>query len=396
MIFDVRLPEFKRAVSLVAGVAKTKISNPIAENIVLETQDDKLTISATNLSISIRTSIEIQNYEQGGSVAVSARLLSQILSVAQGPAIKFKRTLRDSAISLMDGSGSGFTIAVMSTDEWPTIIPDVEGAECHIPASVLRDVIRWTAFATSDERARYSLGGVLLNIQGTRHRWVATDGRRLSLIEVNIDGSQPVNALIPAQTLRELLHALPEEGTVKMVVGERRILFETDNVTIASTLMENNFPPYEKLIPAMYNYTITFSSSELLHAVRCASLLQSRNPMITIRTLRHGAINVSGTETEAGYAESAIKADIGSFNAMLHYNANYLIDLLRARLNEQQDTMTLNLVEGSDAGYFIPSIIGANNVLHIVMPMTSRDDDQSDDDTTGGEDEDEIAEMSER
>lgn len=392
MKFDVWLPEFKRAVSLVAGVAKTKISNPIAENIVLETQDDKLTISATNLSISIRTSIEIQNYEQGGSVAVPARLLSQILSVARGPVIKFSQTKRDSAISLMDGACSSFVVAVMSTDDWPTIITDVDGTECHLLASVLRAVINWTVFATSDERARYSLGGVLLDIDGTRHRWVATDGCRLSLIEVNIDGSQPVNALIPAQTLRELDRALPEDGTVKMVVGERRILFETDNVTIVSTLMENNFPPYDKVIPETYDHTITFSSSELLHAVRCASLLQSRNPMITIQTLQHGAIKVSGPETEAGYAESAIKADIGSFNVMLHYNANYLIDLLRARLNEQQDTMTLNLVEGSDAGYFIPSIIGANNVLHILMPMTSRDDGQSDDDTTGGEDEDEIEE----
>lgn len=390
MIFDVWLPDFKRAVSLVGGVAKTKLSNPVVENIVLETQGDRLTIAATNLSVSIRTSIEIQNYEQGGSVAVSARLLSQILSVARGPAIKFKRTRRDSAISLMDEAGSGFTIAVMGTDNWPTIIPDVEGAECHIPASVLRDVIRWTAFATSNERSRYSLGGVLLDIQATRHRWVATDGRRLSLIEVNIDGSQPVNALIPAQTLREVLNALPEDGTVKMVVGERRVMFDIDNVTIASTLLENNFPPCEKFIPTTYDYAITFNSSELLHAVRCASLLQSRNPLITIQTLRHGAIKVSGTETEAGYAESAIKADIGSVNAKLHYNANYLIDLLHARLNEQQDTMTLNLVKGSEAGYFIPSVIGANNVLHIIMPMTTRDDDQSDDDTTGGEDEDEI------
>lgn len=374
MIFDVRLPDFKRAVSLVGGVAKTKLSNPVVENIVLETQGDRLTIAATNLSISIRTSIEIRSYVQGGSVAVSARLLSQILSVVQGPAIKFRRTLRDSAISLMDGSGSGFTIAVMSTDEWPTIIPDVEGAECHIPASVLRDVIRWTAFATSDERARYSFGGVLLDIQGTRHRWVATDGRRLSLIEVNIDGSQPVNALIPAQTLRELLHALPEEGTVKMVVGARRILFETDNVTIASTLMEDNFPPYDKLIPETCDHTIKFSPSDLLHAVRCSSLLQSRNPMITIQTLQHGAIKVSGPETEAGYAKSAIKADIGNVKAMLHYNANYLIDLLRARLNEQQNTMTLNLVKGSETGYFIPSATGYKTILHVLMPLSVKDE----------------------
>lgn len=374
MIFDVRLPDFKRAVSLVGGVAKTKLSNPVVENIVLETQGDRLTIAATNLSISIRTSIEIQNYKQGGSVAVPARLLSQILSVARGPAIKFSRTKRDSAISLMDGACSSFVVAAMSTDDWPTIIPDVEGAECHIPASVLRDVIRWTAFATSDERARYSLGSVLLDIDGTRHRWVATDGRRLSLIEVNIDGSQPVNALIPAQTLRELDRALPEDGTVKMVVGERRILFETDNVTIASTLMEDNFPPYEKLIPETCDHTIKFSPSDLLHAVRCASLLQSRNPLVMLQALRHGKIKVFGPETEAGYAESAIKADIGNVKAMLHYNANYLIDLLQARFNEQQNTMTLNLVKGSKTGYFIPSDTGYETIMHILMPMSVKDE----------------------
>jgi DNA polymerase-3 subunit beta len=359
--------EFQQAVSLVQGITQSKLSNPVVENVVLRFEGEHAEILATNLSISIRIRIKLEGGE-AGEIALPSKLLGQVVrELPQGPV---ELSLKGQEILIQAGR-SKFHLNSLTTEDFPPFLPQVEGPSIEIPVEVAAQCLERTVFATSDERARYQLGGIKFIHKDGDVQWIATDGRRLSRVKHGLEkpGDEDCTMLVPARAAQEVLRALPGSGTLKMTVGEKRVLFEAENVTIASTLLEDNFPPYEGLIPSEYTIQIGVDRDELTAAVRRASVLASERTRLVHLVAKNDTLHVSGERQEAGGADSEMDATTNGNEADASYNANYLIDCLKAT---GPGKVQWSLVQDGGAAYFGKE--DDDTFLHIIMPMTIRDE----------------------
>ncbi|MCA9440572.1 MAG: DNA polymerase III subunit beta, partial [Candidatus Omnitrophica bacterium] len=355
--------EFQDAVLLVQGIAQSKISNPVVENVVLRFEKERAEILATNLSISIRVRLGIDSAEPG-EIALPAKLLGQV--VREIPHGKVDLTLEGSEFQISAGRAN-FRLHSVDTEDFPPFLPEVEGPVVEIPAEMAAQAIKRTVFATSEERARFQLGGIKFSHTKGEAVWVATDGRRLSRIKHVLDNppAEDCSMLVPARAAQELLRALPGEGNLYMTVGDKRVLFDCENVTIASTLLEDNFPPYEGLLPSDYTIEVRADRDLLNAAVRRASILASEKTRLVHLETRDGELIVTGERQEAGDAHDELDAVVTGDPVKVSYNASFLLECLAAVGPGQ---VVWGLVQQGGAGYF--SREDDDTFLHIIMPMT--------------------------
>lgn len=362
----------QNAISLAQGIAQSKISNPIVENTVLRIGEDDLQVLATNLSVSIRVALEVQN-PTPGEIAVPAKLLSQIVRELPEGEVDLKLVKKELEIK---AGRSRFHLCALTTDDFPPFLPKVEGPVISIPSPVARQALERTVFATSDERARYQLGGVKFLHEKGKVQWVTTDGRRMSRVTHEIeDTSQPkATMLVPARAAQEVLRALPDEGEVRVTVGDKRVLFEAGNTTVASTLLEDNFPPYQSLIPSTYGIRIVLDRDDLMAAVRRANVMANERSRLVEFTAKDGVLTISGERQEAGGATSEIDANTEGGNARVAYNATYLLESLRVF---GPGSLAWSLVADGGAAYLTKE--DDDSFLHVIMPMTIRDEEPESD-----------------
>jgi DNA polymerase-3 subunit beta len=370
--------DFQEAVSLVQGITQTKLSNPVVENIVLRFCEEEAEILATNLSISIRIKMKVEAAEPG-EIALPARLLGAL--VRELPSGPVAISLEEREVRIEAGR-SHFHINVMTTEDFPPFLPEIEGPVIELPVEVATQAMKRTVFATSNERARYQLGGVrFVHKEGTI-RWVATDGRRLSTVKHGMEDpvGDDCSMLIPSRAIQELLRALPDTGTLKTTIGANRVLFECENITIASTLLEENFPPYEGLLRSDFAIQIHVDRDELMAAARRASVLANERTRLVHLASKGDSLIVTGERQEAGGAESEVDAETGGHETTASYNASYLLDCLGA-LGPGKAVWAL--VQEKGAAYFFRE--EDDSFLHIIMPMTIKEEEP----TSSEEDEEE-------
>ncbi len=357
------------ATKLVQGISQTKISNPIVENTVIRIEEDHIDVLATNLSVSIRVRLTAEDTE-AGEAALPAKLLTQVVGVLPDAPVSF--TKKGNEVILESGRNR-FKICSMSTEDFPPFVPEVEGPVIEIPAAVARQAMERTVFACSEERARYQLGGVKFIHEGGKILWVATDGRRLSKVAHEIENISAAKAemLVPQKTIQEVIRALPDEGVLRITIGQKRVLFEAGDNTIASTLLEDNFPPYEPLIPAAYAINISADRDELMAAVRRADVLANERSRLVTLIAQDNTITITGQRQETGDVRSVIDAVTDGNTATASYNAMFLMECLRVLTSGQ----TLwRLVQDGGPAYL--SMQDDDSYLHIIMPMTVREEEE--------------------
>jgi DNA polymerase-3 subunit beta len=358
---------FQEAVSLVQGITQTKLSNPVVENLVLRFGTKESELLATNLSISIRIKLEVEVTDPG-EIALPAKILGQV--VRELPSGEVELTLKDREIQ-MEAGRSHFHLSGLSTEDFPPFLPEVKGPVLEIPVELATRALERTVFATSEERARYQLGGIKFLHKKGNVRMVATDGRRLSCVNFDLeDGTaEDCTMLIPARAAQEVLRALPSEGTVKITIGEKRVLFETEKLTVASTLLEDNFPPYEGLLQSSFPTQVVAEREDLLASVRRASVLASERSKLVHLSAKEGTLQVRGERQETGGAESEMDAETPEKKVEGSYNGQYLLECLRVA---SAGRVAWCLVQEGGAAYFKNE--NDDSFLHIIMPMTVKEE----------------------
>lgn len=372
------------ATRLVQGISQTKISNPIVENTVIRIAEDHIDVLATNLSVSIRVRLAAESTEVG-EAALPAKLLAQVVGVLPDAPVTFSKKGNE---VILEAGRNRFKICSMSTEDFPPFVPEVEGPVLEIPSAIAKQAMQRTVFACSEERARYQLGGVKFIHDGGKILWVATDGRRLSKVTHEIEDLSGPKAemLVPQKTIQEVIRALPEEGTLRITVGQKRVLFEAGDNTIASTLLEDNFPPYEPLIPSAYAINVSADSEELMAAVRRADVLANERSRLVTLTAQDNTITITGQRQETGDVRSVIDAVTDGNTATASYNAAFMMECLRAL---GAGRALWRLVQDGGPAYL--SKEDDETYLHIIMPMTVREEEERtpvEPDEAGYEDED--------
>ena len=350
------------------GVAGRAVSSrntlPILANVLLETEDDRLRLTATDLDTAIRCVIPAAVGENGAT-AVPAHLLADVVSKLPDAPVTLES--QDGKVAVRCGK-SDYTILSLPAEDYPVVPEVTDGIDITIPQGTLKDMLHMTTFAASKEETRSLLMGVLFEARGSNLTLVATDTHRLAWKQAAIgqELSTPVSAVIPAKPLIELERVLKNssDDTVHIRFGASQAQFRTADVTLVSRLLDGQFPNYDKVIPKNAERKIHFDRAQLLDAVRRVYIVAKGSAEKAILTTKGNLVEMTAESSDVGKAFEEVPVSMDGEDITIAFNARYLVEVLGIMDGEQ---VSLELSGSLNPGILRPS--GSEGFLYDVMPM---------------------------
>jgi DNA polymerase-3 subunit beta len=351
------------------GVVERKTTIPILSNFLFEAADDKLTITATDLDLSLRTSCDVKVKKEGSCTIPARKLYDYVKLLGDG----------DVSIKLMENhwvnirAGRSNTKMVgMARSNFPSVPNFPTTGVVKIPAQVLRTMISKTIFAISNEESRYTLNGALMVLKPESITFVATDGHRLAHIEragSKFEVSGEVKTLVPKKAMSELNSLL--NGTdvefVEFAKDESTLFFRIGGRLLTSRQLTGQFPNYEAVLPKENTKSITIRTGDLQLAIqRVAQFADERSGAIRIR-LEKNELKISSSSTETGESEDSIETNYAADPMTIGFNSQYLIEFLK---NTETENVKMEFKDAQSAGQLRPdSATDEYKYRYVVMPM---------------------------
>jgi DNA polymerase-3 subunit beta len=361
----VRRNDLVKELHLVQGIVERKNSIPVLSNVLVEGQADGLRISATDLDVSLRCGCGAQVIKEG-AVTLAAKKLYEI--VRSLPESDVRLEVQPDAWATIECERIMFRMAGLPREDFPTLPDGKAGKALEIPAEVLRGLIQRTGFAITAEDARYYLAGALLVLEQDQAAMVATDGHRLAYAKAGSEQrvTETIKVLVPRKAIAELARLIEGEEMVGFQRAEGHLIFTVGGRTLASKLVEAQFPAYEKVITVSGDKKLSLGREALQSAIRRVSLLSSeRNRAIKV-AVAAGRLELSASSPELGEAKESLPIDYEGEGVEIGFNAQYLLDFLAA---VGGDEVILELRDAESQGLLRPAGDDQDNYRYVVMPM---------------------------
>jgi DNA polymerase-3 subunit beta len=362
--------ELLRELTATQGVVERKTTIPILSNYLFEAGGDKLSLTATDLDLSLRTSCNAK-VKKEGSCTIPARKLHDYVKLLPDADITIK-LLENHWVSIRCGR-SNTKMVGMAKSNFPTLPAFPTAGAITIPAQVLRGLIARTGFAISNEESRYTLNGALMLIKPESITMVATDGHRLAHCErggEKFDGvSGEMKTLVPKKAmdeLKSLLDSEKEAETIEFAKDESTLFFRIGSRLLTSRQLTGQFPNFEAVLPKDNNKIIPINAEELNAAIlRVAQFADERSRAVRLK-LEKGELKISASSTESGESEDSVEVPYTGDPITVGFNAAYLVDFLKAAGSSE---VRLELKDPQSAGQLRPAEGDDYKYRYIVMPM---------------------------
>ena len=365
-----------KGLSTVGRAVAARSTLPVLSNILLETDEGRLRLAATNLEIGISCWIGAR-VEEEGRITVPARLLTEFVNSLPPAQIDMELAERTQTLNLKCARYEA-NIKGIDASEFPEV-PTAETIggrnNLHLEADAFRQMIEQSVFAAATDESRPILTGVLAQFHQGGLTLAAADGFRLAVTsaDVGVDLDESTKVIIPARALSELVRISDgEEETIELVITPNRnqILFHLGSTDVVSQLIEGNFPDYNQIVPKSHATRTIISTQELLKAVKVAFLF-ARDAANIVRfnivpgsELTPGQIVITGTSAEFGDNVGEIDATTEGEGIEIAFNARYMIDALSVVGTAE---VALETSTASSPGVLRP--VGGSDFLCVIMPM---------------------------
>ncbi len=375
MKFKVNSRELRDVISRIIGVVPVRTTIPAIENLLLETSKKRLTISATDLEISMSTQVDVMD-STDGRVTVNAREFFDIVRNLEDSDIEINvdESLK---LTLKTKSGS-YKFACSPAEEYPTLPSLNEAAETSaIAADSLRTVIERTIFAVSKDEHRRSMNGVLFIFGGKGARIYSTDGHRLVRIEDKELIEKPLKKEANIQEKALSLAAKSfKGGSVEVTITDDHIRLKNADTELISRLIKEPHPDYEAVIPSDIdnNKLMTVSRGELLDKVRRVAILSDTVNHLVKFTVDKDVLTISAEDTDRGeMGEEKLQVIWNGGEAMnIGFNSTYITEAMgsidapkvRFALSSPTRAATIRPIEEDTK-----SGAAAQDILILVMPL---------------------------
>ena len=360
--------ELLRELTATQGVVERKTTIPILSNYLFEAAGDKLTLTATDLDLSLRTSCNAK-VKKEGACTIPARKLYDYVRLLPDADITIK-LLENHWVSIRCGR-SNTKMVGMARSNFPSLPVFPAAGGVKIPAPVLRSMIAKTAFAIATEESRYTLNGALMVLKQESITMVATDGHRLAHIERSSEKFEGVSGemktLVPKKAMDELKSLLDSDvETIDFAKDESTLYFRVGARLLTSRQLTGQFPNYEAVLPKDNNKSITVHGEELGAAIaRVAQFADERSRAVRLR-LEKGELKLSASSIETGESEDSIEVAYDGEPMAIGFNAQYLTDFVKAT---GSGDVKLELKDPQSAGQLRPAEGDDYKYRYIVMPM---------------------------
>jgi len=368
MEFTISKADLARELGMTQGVVEKRTTIPILSNILIEANQDRITLTATDLELGIRCGCAAQVKKAGSGTIPAKRLLEYV------------RLLPDADVQLKFGDNqwasivcgrSRTRIAGMSRESFPEL-PQMSDKIADIPAPLLASMIGQTIFSISTEESRFTLNGALVVLKSDKITLVATDGHRLAIVErpANIGGGGVFRALLPRKAMTEILKLsgdAGEAGVFQFSATDNHLFFSIGDRLLISRKLTGNFPDYDRVLPKEQPHQVSLPTEEMRLALeRVAQFSDDRSHAVRMK-MAPGELKIHSSVSDTGESEETLAATYDGPETEIGFNAHYMLDFLRAN---PEPNVSFLFKDASSAGEMRPA--GEDLQYHyryVIMPM---------------------------
>ena len=325
--------ELSAALGVVSRAVSTRGAVQVLGGILLQAENDRLTLAATDMEISLRASVSGE-IEGDASVVVPGRLLTDLVRLLPDDNVTLAHEGGEGVLSVTSGSHSS-RLNVYSAEDFPRL-PPLDVSLHRIETQALLETIDKVGRAASRDESRPVLTGVLVRFEGQQLVMAATDSYRLAVKETPL--------------------------SVGLGVHENHVLFSAGDVWLTSRRIDGQFPNYKQLLPETFEVEIDTPRAALLDVVRRAGLMAQRNAPLRLR-FAEGELTVSAQTQDVGEATESIPIDFSGEELEIGFNPEFLRDGLEAVAG---DTVRLKLINR-----LRPGLLAApeESFWYLIMPI---------------------------
>jgi len=361
MKFSVSKEKLVQGLQTVQNVVSTRTTLPILSNVLLQANDGEVRLTTTDLDVGVRGAVEAA-VERPGATTLPARRFLSIIRELPTAEIQIEVDSKNQA-SIRSGP-SFFKILGLPEEEFPPL-PKFEDAKVFtIRQKDLKDGLKKTSYAISTDETRYVLNGILCSFKENKLTLVATDGRRLALVDIEMEfpRSHEVDIIVPSKAVTEIQRLLADDGEAKLTVGANQVSFEANNTLLVSKLIEGNYPNYRQVIPNEAKERVTLEREVFLNSVHRVSLLASEKSNSVKLVFSKNNIDIMANTPEVGEAKESLPVQYKGKEFSIAFNPEFLMAPLR---NLANDEIFFDLIDEMS-----PGVIKIQSpFLYVLMPM---------------------------
>ncbi|MFA6636278.1 MAG: DNA polymerase III subunit beta [Candidatus Omnitrophota bacterium] len=363
MEFTISKETLVGGIQVVQNAVSQKSSLPILSNVLLEAENGKIRMTATDLDIGISFSIEAE-VSADGAITIPAKKFFDIIRALPDES-PVSISMKKSNYVTIKSAKAQFRIIGLPKEEFPNLPAFKDHDSVSIDQKTLKEMITLTDFAISKDDTRYVLNGTLLLVKSDKITMVATDGRRLATIEKDLDKKTLVDrsVIVPTKTIQEIKRMLSDEGEVQVKFSDNQIMFELPTSVIISRLIEGEYPSYKKVIPERSGSEVVVGREAFLNATRRASIFTDQDSMAIKFSIKKKKMIIEKETAYVGKVTEEIDIDFsGDQEIDIGFNPRYLIDVLK---NLEEDDILFEVSESTKPGV----IRRGTEFTYVVLPM---------------------------
>ena len=372
MKFKINQDHFSNGLQQVLNVVASRSTMPILSNVLIEAEEEHISLTTTNLDLGIRCRIKA-DVSETGSITLPVRKLATIVKELPVNEV-FLETNKSNQAKITSG-GSLFKIMGIGSEEFPPL-PTFENRKVfELAQDEIVNMLKSVSYAQSTDENRYILNGVYFNFADEKLTLVATDGRRLGLtgLELEVSEENAGSLILPAKTVAELERLMGKGEKVNIAFNDRQAAFEigldeagdsglVDHLYLVSKIVEGNYPNYRQVIPKETEHRVKIERELMLECVHRAALVTSdKSNSIKIKISKN-LLEISGQSTEYGESHESMAIAYDGPEVQVAFNPQFLMEPLKALT---KDEVFFEFKDELSPGLFKT----LDNFICVIMPL---------------------------
>lgn len=361
MKFRIAKEAFLDGLQQVQHVVSSRTTLPILSNVLIEASDEGLRFTTTDLDVGV-SGVAVAEILKPGATTLPVKRLVNI--VRELPSAEVEITIDGKNVATIKSGPSLFKIIGLSDNEFPPLAAFDEAKEYTIPQEIFRNGLKKTSYAISTDETRYVLNGIYTSFKEGKLTLVATDGRRLAMMdhELEFPSSHEVDFIVPTKAVQELQRHLSSEGEMLLKLADNQVCFEIGSSVIVSKLIEGNYPNYRQVIPGEPKERLTLGREQLLETARRVSLLSSEKSNSVKLTFGDNQVDVTANSPDIGEANEVLEVKYSGAQFSIAFNPEFLMAPLKSL---EEEMIHLDLIDEMSPGVLRTD----DNFLYVLMPM---------------------------
>ena len=372
MKFKINQDHFSNGLQQVLNVVASRSTMPILSNVLIEAEEEHISLTTTNLDLGIRCRIKA-HVSDTGSITLPVRKLATIVKELPVNEV-FLETNKSNQAKITSG-GSLFKIMGIGSEEFPPL-PTFENRKVFELAQYeIVNMLKSVSYAQSTDENRYILNGVYFNFADEKLTLVATDGRRLGLtgLELEVSEKNAGSLILPAKTVAELERLMGKGEKVNIAFNDRQAAFEiglddagdsglVDHLYLVSKIVEGNYPNYRQVIPKETEHRVKVERELMLECVHRAALVTSDKSNSVKIKISKNLLEISGQSTEYGESHESMAIAYDGPEVQVAFNPQFLMEPLKALT---KDEVFFEFKDELSPGLFKT----LDNFICVIMPL---------------------------